>query len=223
MTLQSLTLEGRLIRLEPLNEWHFSDLYQAARFAPGIWQYTFYGDMSERSNMKAFIVNAIRRREAGTDQPFAVIDKATDRAIGSTRYRDICTKHMNLEIGGTWYAPQYLRTGVNLESKYLLLRHAFETFGTLRVQLKTDMRNTPSRKSLEKMGASLEGILRRNGIMPDGVIRDTAVYSILDTEWGMVKQGLEARLERHAQHNHFNLHDSGLTLGDATTHSHNKH
>lgn len=223
MTLQPVTLEGRLIRLEPLNEWHFAELYQAARFDASIWQYMFYGDMSEPNHMEAFIGNAIRLREGGTDQPFAVIDKTTSRAIGSTRYRDICMKHMKLEIGATWYAPQYQRTGVNLESKYLLLRHAFETFGILRVQFKTDVRNAPSRQSLEKMGAVQEGVLRRSAIMPDGVIRDTAIYSILDTEWGTVKQGLEARLERHTQHKHFNLLDSGPTLNNGTTHPHNKH
>lgn len=221
MTLQPVTLEGRLVRLEPLVEWHFSELFQAARRDARIWQYMFYGDMSERSNMEAFLVNAIRLREAGTDQPFAVIDKASGRAIGSTRYRDICMKHMKLEIGGTWYASEFQRTGINLESKYLLLRHAFETFGILRVQFKTDIRNAASRKSLEKMGAVQEGILRRSAIMPDGVIRDTAIYSILDTEWGMVKQGIEARLQRHASRPLLSLLESGHYLGHGTTQSHN--
>lgn len=221
MTLQPITLEGRLVRLEPLIEWHFSDLFYAAR-DERIWQYMFYGNMNEREHMETFITNAIRLREAGTDLPFAVIDKASGRAIGSTRYRDICMKHMKLEIGGTWYAPEYQRSGINLESKYLLLRHAFETFGILRVQFKTDVRNGQSRRSLEKMGATQEGILRRSAIMPDGVIRDTAIYSILDTEWGIVKQGIEARLERHAPNNPLHLIESGRYLGHATQ-PHNKH
>jgi len=223
MTLQPVTLEGRLVRLEPLIEWHLSDLFHAAR-DESIWKYMFYGKMSERVNMETFIVNAIRLREAGTDLPFAVIHKATGQAIGSTRYRDICMKHMRLEIGGTWYAPEYQRSGINLECKYLLLRHAFETFGILRAQFKTDLRNERSRQSLEKMGAVQEGILRRSAIMPDGVIRDTAVYSILDTEWGTVKQNIETRLERHVSHNNMNLVGAGHYLGNGThTPSKNKH
>lgn len=197
MTLQPIVLQGRQIRLEPLTEWHMPDLLHAAR-DERIWQYMFYGNLAEREHMETFITNALRLREAGTDLPFAVIHQTTNKAIGCTRFRDICYKHMKLEIGGTWYASEYQRSGVNLESKYLLLRHAFETFGILRVQFKTDIRNTRSRQSLEKLGAVQEGILRRSAIMPDGVIRDTAIYSILDTEWGRVKQHLESRLERHS-------------------------
>jgi len=197
MTLQPVILEGRLIRLEPLTANHIPDLLHAAR-DERIWQYMFYGNLAEREPMEAFISNAIRQRDLGTDLPFAVIHNATGNAIGSTRFRDICLKHMKLEIGGTWYASEYQRSGVNLECKYLLMRHAFETFGTLRVQFKTDIRNTRSRQSLEKLGAVQEGVLRRSAIMPDGLVRDTAVYSILDTEWGMVKQKLEMRMQRYA-------------------------
>ncbi|MDQ5768041.1 GNAT family N-acetyltransferase [Thiothrix subterranea] len=197
MTLQPVILEGRLIRLEPLTANHIPDLLYAAR-DERIWHYMFYGNLAEREPMEAFINNAIRLRDLGTDLPFAVIHNATDKAIGSTRFRDICLKHMKLEIGGTWYASEYQRSGVNLECKYLLMRHAFETFGTLRVQFKTDIRNVRSRQSLEKLGAVQEGVLRRSAIMPDGLVRDTAVYSILDTEWGMVKQGLEMRMWRYA-------------------------
>lgn len=195
MTLQPVTLEGRLVRLEPLNKWHIPDLLEAARDEQ-LWQYMFYGNLAEPQHMESFIGNAIRLREVGIDLPFAVIHQQSGKAIGSTRFRDICMKHMKLEIGATWYATEHQRSGVNLESKYLLLRHAFETFGILRVQFKTDIRNGRSRQSLEKMGAVLEGILRRSAVMPDGVIRDTAIYSILDTEWGLVKQGLEARMQQ---------------------------
>lgn len=197
MTLQPVILEGRLIRLEPLTADHIPDLLHAAR-DERIWHYMFYGNLAEREPMEAFISNAIRQRDLGTDLPFAVIHNTTGKAIGSTRFRDICLKHMKLEIGGTWYASEYQRSGVNLECKYLLMRHAFETFGTLRVQFKTDIRNARSRQSLEKLGAVQEGVLRRSAIMPDGLVRDTAVYSILDTEWGMVKQGLEMRMWRYA-------------------------
>lgn len=194
--LRPVTLEGKLIRLEPLTKWHAPDLLKAAR-DESIWKYMFYGNLADPQYMNQFISKAISLRDAGTDLPFAVIHKATDRAIGCTRFRDICLKHFKLEIGGTWYATEYQRSGVNLESKYLLMRHAFETFGILRVQFKTDIRNLRSRQSLEKMGAVPEGILRRSAIMPDGVIRDTLIYSILDTEWDTVKQGLERRMERY--------------------------
>ena len=195
MTLPPLTLQGHLIRLEPLTEWHMPDLLYAAR-DENLWRYMFYGNLAEPRYLEAFITNAIRLREAGTDLPFAVIQQGTNKAIGCTRFRDICQKHSKLEIGGTWYDTDYHRTGVNLECKYLLLHHAFETASMVRVQFKTDIRNTRSQQSLEKLGATREGVLRRSAIMPDGVIRDTVIYSILDTEWGQVKAQLETRLAR---------------------------
>lgn len=195
MTLPPLTLQGYLIRLEPLTEWHMPDLLYAAR-DENLWRYMFYGNLAEPRYLEAFITNAIRLREAGTDLPFAVIQQGTNKAIGCTRFRDICQKHSKLEIGGTWYDTDYHRTGVNLECKYLLLHHAFETASMVRVQFKTDIRNTRSQQSLEKLGATREGVLRRSAIMPDGVIRDTVIYSILDTEWGQVKAQLETRLAR---------------------------
>ncbi len=195
MTRQSMVLQGRLIRLEPLGEQHIEDLLFAAR-DESLWQFMFYGNLAEREAMQTFIASALRLQAAGTDLPFAVIEQKTQQAIGSTRLRDICLKHFKLEIGATWYDSAYQRTGVNLESKYLLLRHAFETLGMLRVQFKTDIRNLRSQQSLEKLGAVREGVMRRSAIMPDGVIRDTVLYSILDTEWGIVKQRLAMRLQR---------------------------
>jgi RimJ/RimL family protein N-acetyltransferase len=195
MYLSPITLEGKLVRLEPLSKWHGPDLLATAQ-DESLWKYMFYGNLAEPRAMSSFINNALHLRAAGSDLPFAVIDKTTDQAIGCTRFRDICLKHLKLEIGGTWYATDYQRSGVNLESKYLLLRHAFETLGMLRVQFKTDIRNSKSRQSLEKLGAVAEGILRRSAIMPDGVIRDTLIYSILDSEWEAVKQRLEQRMQR---------------------------
>ena len=191
----SPSLCGLKIRLEPLSLKHMPDLLIAAR-DESLWRYMFYGNLAEPRHMQAFIHNALKLKAAGSDVAFAVIEQQSGHAIGSTRLRDMCMKHLKLEIGGTWYTPDYHRSGVNLECKYLLLRYAFETLGMLRVQFKTDIRNQASRTSLEKLGASLEGVLRRSAIMPDGVIRDTAIYSILDTEWGVVKQSLEQRLQR---------------------------
>lgn len=211
-TLGPVTLEGKLIRLEPLTKWHAPELLKAAR-DENLWKYMFYGNLADPQHMNTFISNAIRLRDAGTDLPFAVIHKASDQAIGCTRFRDICSKHLKLEIGGTWYATDYQRSGVNLESKYLLLRHAFETLGMLRVQFKTDIRNSKSRQSLEKLGAVAEGVLRRSAIMPDGVIRDTLIYSILDSEWGSVKQRLEQRMQRP----HLNMAQAYLAHNSQST------
>ncbi len=195
--LPPLTLEGRLVRLEPLTEWHMPDLLHAAR-DESLWRYMFYGNLADPADLEAFITNALRLREAGTDLPFAVVHQHTNQAIGCSRLRDICHKHRKLEIGGTWYDSAYHRSGVNLECKYLLLRHAFECLNMVRVQFKTDIRNERSQQSLEKLGATREGVLRRSAIMPDGVIRDTALYSILDHEWAAVKMQLEQRLAQHA-------------------------
>jgi RimJ/RimL family protein N-acetyltransferase len=199
------------------------DLLHAAR-DESLWTHLFYGNLAQAEHLETFIQHAIQRREAGTDLPFAVIHKATGQAIGCTRLRNICMQHLKLEIGGTWYDSGFHRTGVNLEGKYLLLRHAFENIGVLRVQFTTDNRNLRSQTSLEKMGAVREGVLRRHAIMPDGVIRDTLVYSILDTEWGTVKQGIETRIERHNPQNIMNLLGTGHYLGHGThIHTENNH
>jgi RimJ/RimL family protein N-acetyltransferase len=126
--------------------------------------------------------------------PFSVVLKESGQPVGSTSYFDIRSAHRGLEIGYTWYAVPYQGTQVNPENKYLLLRHAFETLGAIRVQLKTDKRNLRSQAAIAKLGAKLEGTLRKHSIMEDGYIRDTVMFSITDEEWPGVKAGLEARL-----------------------------
>ena len=120
----------------------------------------------------------------------------TERAIGATRYLNIDPGNRNLEIGGTWYGLEHQGTGVNAEAKYLLLRHAFESLGCLRVQLKTDLRNIRSQRAIERLGAVKEGLLRKHMTQPGGYVRDSLIYSIIDDEWPAVKSGLEARLEQ---------------------------
>jgi RimJ/RimL family protein N-acetyltransferase len=140
----------------------------------------------------------LARQARGTDLPFAVVHLASGQAIGATRYMDIQPANRALEIGGTWYAPAYRRTAVNTEAKYLLLAHAFEALGCVRVQLKTDLRNERSQRAIERIGAQKEGVLRHNLIMPDGHRRSSVYYSILDEEWPAVKARLEALLGRPA-------------------------
>ena len=144
--------------------------------------------------MEAWIALALDAQERGTEVPFAIRDRGTGQVLGSTRYLNIMPKDRGLEIGWTWLTGAARRTSVNTECKYLLLRHAFETLGAIRVQLKTDSRNVTSQRAIERIGAVKEGILRNHVIMPDGYYRHSVYYSILDSEWPSVKAHLEGKL-----------------------------
>jgi N-acetyltransferase len=144
--------------------------------------------------MHGWVRDILSRQKRGTDLPFTVIQLDSGKAIGCTRYLEIHPEHRNLEIGGTWYGEPYRGTWVNTEAKYLLLRHAFEILGCIRVQLKTDLRNVRSQRAIERIGAQKEGILRDHMILPDGTIRSSVYYSILENEWRDVKRLLEQRL-----------------------------
>jgi RimJ/RimL family protein N-acetyltransferase len=194
MDLQPLTLTGRVVRLEPLSLAHVPALTVAGQ-NEDIWRYMPYPQMRSESHMRAWVEDMLGRQARGYDLPFAVHHLAAGRAIGATRYMDIQREHRGLEIGGTWYAAEFQRTAVNTECKYLLLRHAFEQLGCIRVQLKTDLRNERSQRAIERIGAVREGVLRNNMIMPDGHVRSSVYYSILAEEWPAVKARLEARLE----------------------------
>jgi N-acetyltransferase len=191
MDIQPITLTGRLVRLEPLSETHVADLTLAGQ-DQAIWRYMPYGLIQTEEQMAGFVRDVLARQARGTDMPFAVVHGQLGRAIGCTRYMAIERAHKGLEIGGTWYAREFQRTGVNTECKYLLLRHAFDTLGCIRVQLKTDLRNERSQKAIERIGAIREGVLRKSMIMPDGYTRSTVVYSIIDEEW----PGVKAQMER---------------------------
>jgi RimJ/RimL family protein N-acetyltransferase len=183
-----VVLTGRLVRLEPLSPGHVPDLAEAGK-DESIWRLMPYGPVTTVDAMERFVRDALGRR---SDLPFAVVDLASGRAVGSTRYLDVRPEHRALEIGGTWYAVACQRTGVNTECKSLLLRHAFEVMGCVRVQFKTDLRNERSQRAIERVGGMREGVLRRHMILPDGHRRDSAVYSIIEEEW----PGVKARLER---------------------------
>lgn len=192
-TVEPLTLTGRAVRLEPLAHAHIPDLAIAGADA-SIWQYMPYPPATTELAMRGWVEEILSRQARGTDLVFAVIHLASGRAIGSTRYMDIQPRNRGLEIGGTWYAVAHQRTAVNTECKYLLLRHAFEVYDCIRVQIKTDLRNQRSQRAIERLGAAREGVLRHQVIMPDGYFRSSVYYSILAEEWAGVKAKLEEKL-----------------------------
>lgn len=191
----STAIESFGIRLEPLTLSHIDPLL-AISHDPAIWTWWSIPPMNTRERMAAWVEKAIANRDAGTEVPFAVVHKPTGAVAGCTRYMDIHEADRGIEIGWTWYGSAYQRTGVNTECKYLLLRHAFETLKMVRVQLRTDARNTRSRTAIGRIGARYEGTLRRVKIIHDGHIRDTAFYSIIEEEWPWVKERLEGMMAR---------------------------
>ena len=169
MKVEPVVLTGKYIQLEPLGLEHVSGLAQAGS-DPSIWRYMLYGEVINEQRMADWVRDLLSRQSTGTDLPFAVRHMATGRLAGATRYLDIRPQHRGLEIGGTWYGIEFQRTPVNTEAKYLLLRHAFETLGCIRVQLKTDLRNERSQKAIERLGAVREGVLRNNIITASWIL-----------------------------------------------------
>ena len=191
---EPVVLEGRRVRLEPLTLDHVADLAEVA-LDPAIWQWTLARPTSE-ADLRAWAEAALAGRDAGSELPFVTIDVATDRPIGSSRYMNIVLEHRRLEIGWTWVAPPWQRTGANREAKLLMLGHAFDALGCRRVEFKTDSLNEPSRTALLGIGATFEGIFRNHMVMPDGRMRHSAYYSVIDDEWPAVRAGLERSLAR---------------------------
>ena len=194
MTIQPVLLTGSIVRLEPLSEAHVPDLAVVSQ-DESIWEFLPYGNINTEAKMSEYVKMLLARAARGTDLPFVVVLLESNKPIGCSRYLEIREDHRALEIGGTWYGRAYQRSGVNTECKYLLLKHAFETLGCIRVQFKTDARNQRSQKSLERIGAVREGTLRRQMITADGHVRDSIYYSIIESEWPSVKANLEEKLE----------------------------
>ena len=204
--LDSLVLEGHLVRLEPLTRDHVPGLVQAASGSRETYRLTQVPHSDD--TMRAYVDTACAARDAGTAVPYATIERTTGEIAGSTRFFDIQywtwgpdSPHQRgadfpdaVEIGHTWLAPWAQRTGINTEAKLLMLAHAFEVWRVHRVRLTTDARNARSRAAIERLGARLDGVLRAASAAYDGEIRDTACYSILDNEWPDVKVELAARL-----------------------------
>jgi N-acetyltransferase len=192
MELGPIVLEGSHVRLEPLDRRHADDLADAAS-DPLIWRWLPV-QVASREDLEQWIDDALVASAAGTEHAFAVVDRKTGRAVGSTRFMDIAAAHKGVEVGWTWYARTAWGGIVNPESKLLLLTHAFELWGAIRLYLKTDSLNERSRAAIAKLGAKYEGDLRNHRIRPDGTYRHSSYYSILDSEWPAVKAGLERRI-----------------------------
>jgi RimJ/RimL family protein N-acetyltransferase len=197
MTVMPVTVEGQHVRLEPLRKEHLAGLAEVG-LDPELWRWIPTA-VRTREEMAAYIETALQEEERGMSLPFALAEKATGRAIGSTRYGNIDRTHHRVEIGWTWVARDWQRTAVNTEAKYLLLRHAFESFGCMRVELKTDSLNERSRAAILRIGAKEEGIFRNHMITESGRIRHTVYFSIIDSEWPGVKARLEAELNSAAR------------------------
>jgi Acetyltransferases, including N-acetylases of ribosomal proteins len=192
---QPIVLEGSRVRLEPLRPDHLRDLALVA-FDPALWRWTIMGPQDE-AGLRRWLETALANAEAGTERPFATIDRASGRAIGSSRFMSIVPEHRRLEIGWTWVGTTFQRTGANREAKLLQLSHAFEVLGANRVEFKTHARNERSRTALAGISATFEGVFRNHMIMPDGSIRDSAYFSVIADEWPVVKAHLEASLARY--------------------------
>jgi RimJ/RimL family protein N-acetyltransferase len=184
------TLSGRLVRLDPLAVSHTSDLFASYAEDRSIWRWLPFRPPSSEDEMREGIQQHLAAQDAGVFVAFAQVEVASGRAVGATNYLGIAPRDGGLEIGGTWLGKRAQRTGINREAKYLLLRHAFEDLGAVRVQLKTDGRNTQSQQAIERLGAVREGVLRKHMRLWDGFVRDTVMFSIIDIEWPTVKARL---------------------------------
>jgi len=195
MEVKPVILQGKSVRLEPMTEEHISGLAEIG-VGQTFWDFMLYGNVRTTDDMRNWVLDILSRAEKGTDLPFVAIHLESGRVAGATRYLNIMPKDRGLEIGGTWYGVEFQRTPVNTECKYLLLRHAFEKLGCIRVQLKTDLRNERSQRAIERIGGVREGVLRNHMILPDGRYRHSVFYSVLDAEWPEVKKNLEEMMNR---------------------------
>ena len=194
ITLSPVTLEGSRVLLRPMSREDVPALWEAGR-DPDLWRWTWSAPDSETA-MGEYVEEALALVEAGRGLPFVTCDAATGRVVGSTRFGNAEPSHRRVEIGWTWIAAPWRRTPLNTEAKFLMLRHAFESWGCLRVELKTDALNERSRHAMLRIGAQPEGIFRKHGVTPSGRVRHTAWYSITDDDWPGVRSRLEEMLAR---------------------------
>lgn len=193
-------LEGRQLRLEPLTMEHVADLDRACRDSKDgkrtIWRYLIDARIYREHGMEGIVKVLLERQAAGTDLPFAIIEHKSGNAVGTTRFMEIERDNRVVELG-TWIGLGYQREGLNLESKQLMLKHAFNQLGAVRAQFKIDHRNFASLDAIERIRASREGVLRNHIILADGTPRSSVYYSILDTEWPAIEVHIESLMERY--------------------------
>ena len=192
MKIEPVTLQGRVVRLEPLALAHVPGLARVG-LDPELWRW-IPTQVADAAQMQAWVQTALDEQTAGTSLPFAIISQASGEAIGSTRYMNIVPAHRRLEIGSTWLSTAAQRSGANTEAKLLLLTHAFEALKAIRAELKTDALNSRSRAAIARIGGIEEGIFRRHVICASGRVRDTVYFSMLDNEWPAVKARLFSML-----------------------------
>jgi RimJ/RimL family protein N-acetyltransferase len=186
-----LTLEGTVVRLEPLRPEHAGLFWAAAKDAvDDIFRWFPYAVKTEK-DFETVVAQAFEEQARGVSVVFATVARDTGAVVGSTRFMNIDRANRHVEIGSTWIAPAWQRTAVNTEAKYLMLRHAFEEWHCFRVELKTDLLNERSRSAILRLGAQQEGIFRKHVLTHTGRVRDSVYFSILDTEWPAVKRRLE--------------------------------
>jgi N-acetyltransferase len=191
--LTDVTLTGAHVRLEPLSPAHVPALVEVG-LDPSLWTISLTR-LETPDDVRRYVEAALRERAAGQSLPFAIVHAPSGRVVGSTRFGNVDLTNRHVEIGWTWVAPAWQRTAVNTEAKYLMLRHAFETLGCMRVELKTDVLNARSRAAILRLGAKEEGVFRKHMLAHGGRVRDTIWFSVIDDEWPGVKARLEARLE----------------------------
>jgi RimJ/RimL family protein N-acetyltransferase len=194
VNVEPVVLEGDRVRLEPMRRDHLDALTEAGKYDE-LWRWT-RNKATTRETMAEYMDEAFADVAAGNALPFVTIDKPSQTVVGSTRFANIDSGNRRVEIGWTWISPPFQRSYVNSEAKYLMLRHAFDVWDCVRVELKTDLLNEQSRNAMLRLGAIEEGVLRRHIITYSGRFRDTIYYSILDHEWPAVRARLEARLRR---------------------------
>ena len=194
--IQAQQFIGTQIRLDALEYSAHRDGLIAAGADARIWDYILFAPADTPAGMDAHISEIIRRRDAGLEVPYVIVRQHDDTIVGLTRFLDLRLAHRSVELG-TWLNPQVHGDGTNVAVKFLMLTYAFETLNCIRVQIKTNANNKGAQRSLEALGATYEGCLRNHLITPDGSIRDSFFYSILDREWPAVKVRLQQRLSKH--------------------------
>ncbi len=192
---KTLSLQGEYVRLEPLSEAHLEDLAVAATDG-GVWKLQFTS-VPHPSELSDWFTACMLERDTDKQRPFAVRNLQTGQVVGSTRYYDIEPTHRNVSIGYTWYGASAQRTAINTEAKLLLLTHAFEVCGSIAVYWHTHHENVRSQAAIQRLGAKLDGVIRKHKIMPNGLPRDTYCYSMIDTEWEKAKCTLIEKLNSY--------------------------
>ena len=186
-----ITNERAMLRLMDTNDT--DKLFSIVEGNKEIWTYLI-AKMDSYEDMEQYVETAVKRYEQGKDLPFVVVDQKTNEVVGSTRLYNISTESKAAELGQTWYHPGVQRTSVNTECKYMLLQYAFEELQMLRVQIKTDLRNEKAQRAIERLGAVKEGVLRNERQLHNGYVRDAVVYSIIASEWPMIKERLHQKM-----------------------------